>query len=503
MTKIGALLALCLAGAFGFTVAARAAQSGASAALDASAPAPSPQESDARDTISRLERDLAAMQAFRPAYRFWRHIFIVPDGAVAFGSAADGRLVATFPVKGDWTHDAVWEDPALAQVLTAQRLPRDLSERRKEVAHLLEPSIGPVVHNSTRGLSLLPNARRYGAFLSEWGAIYERFGVPAEIGLAQALVESGLNGTVRSEARAIGFCQWLAANWNRLKRLAPRVIEGYNQTTQAPYCAAYLTILATKYGSFIPALSEHHTGGTNVGRTLINGERLGGADVRERYFLGAAFARDVRTLSPRRYQDVYGTYGPRSFLYAEMVFGNTATIADLMSSIPQTPIFAVRTRRSLPLSEITRGTGLPAEEIRRFNPALRTQVPSGGTLYLPRYLAALGSDVSFWHRPPTPAYATLLDEFLRLDASIEQWDSPAFDEVLADFRKRFMATGTEEGDVMATTLAYVLEDRRTNRQARILAEFRESEHILDLFAQARLERDANRALIEATLVTSN
>ena len=40
------------------------------------------------------------------------------------------------------------------------------------------------------------------------------------------------------------------------------------------YCAAYLTILATMYGSFIPALSEHHAGGVNVGRTLINGQRL-------------------------------------------------------------------------------------------------------------------------------------------------------------------------------------------------------------------------------------
>jgi hypothetical protein len=452
----------------------------------------------------RFEADRDAMASYRPSYPFWQHLFVVPDGSIAFGTEQSGRLLVTFPTRGDWIRDAIWQDPDLAIVLADATLPADLDRRRDEVARRLEARVGPVVSNPTRGLFLLPNALRYGAFLREWATIYERFGVPAEMGLAQAIVESGFSGTVRSRARAIGFCQWLQVNWNRLKRLAaPQVIEGYNQTTQAPYCAAYLTILATKYGSFIPALSEHHTGGTNVGRTLINGERLGGADVRERYFLGAAFARDVRTLSPRRYQDVYGTYGPRSFLYAEMVFGNTATIADLMSSIPQTPIFAVRTRRSLPLSEITRGTGLPAEEIRRFNPALRTQVPSGGTLYLPRYLAALGSDVSFWHRPPTPAYATLLDEFLRLDASIEQWDSPAFDEVLADFRKRFMATGTEEGDVMATTLAYVLEDRRTNRQARILAEFRESEHILDLFAQARLERDANRALIEATLVTSN
>ena len=39
------------------------------------------------------------------------------------------------------------------------------------------------------------------------------------------------------------------------------------------------------YGSFIPALSEHHAGGVNVGRTVINGERLGGEDAREQYLL--------------------------------------------------------------------------------------------------------------------------------------------------------------------------------------------------------------------------
>jgi hypothetical protein len=103
-------------------------------------------------------------------------------------------------------------------------------------------------------------------------------------------VESGLNGTVKSEARAVGFCQWLDGNWRRLNRLSSHVIEAGNQTTQAPYCAAYLTVLATKYGSFVPALSEHHAGGTNVGRVIIKGERMGGVDIRSQYLLGSAFA---------------------------------------------------------------------------------------------------------------------------------------------------------------------------------------------------------------------
>ena len=442
---------------------------------------------------ARTQDDVAALQAYRPGYPFWRHIFTVPDGAVIFGSAVDGRLLATFPVRGDWTRDGMWQEAWLGDALSERTLSRDLADRRSEVARLLEPEVGPVVHNATRGLFLLPNERRYGVFLDEWGAIYERFGVPAEIGLAQALVESGLNGTARSEARAIGLCQWLLRNWNSLKRLSPHVIEGYNQTTQAPYCAAYLSILATKYGSFIPALSEHHAGGTNIGRTLINGERLGGATTRERYFLGSDFARDLRAMSPGTYRDVYGSYGPRSMLYAEMVFGNVANVERIRTEVAQSRIYAMRLPRALTLTDIARQAGLSTDEVRRYNPALTRRAPAGATLYLPSYVAAFGRDVAFWHHPPSQAYAALLDEFVRLEVSSDQWDSASFDAVLEDFRTRFVDTKSEEGTVMATTLVYVMQDRRTNRQTEILADFRTSEHILRLFQQARQQREAFRA----------
>jgi hypothetical protein len=448
-------------------------------------------DSAARD---RFEADRAAMASYRPSYSFWQHLFVVPDGSIAFGTEESGRLLVTFPTKGNWIRDAAWQDPALAALLTDVKLPADLDRRRDEVARRLSQQVGPVVHNPTRGLFLLPNAVRYGAFLREWATIYERFGVPAEIGLAQAIVESGLSGTVRSRARALGFCQWLQINWNRLKRLAaPHVIEAYNQTTQAPYCAAYLTILATKYGSFIPALSEHHAGGTNVGRTLINGQRLGGENVREHYFLGGKFVRDLRSLAPRTFRDLYGTYGPRSALYAEMVFGNITNVERLMASTPQRDIYAMRTPKTLTLAEITRATSLTADEVRRFNPALIRSVPARSTIYLPRYVSAFGPDVSFWHRPMSAAYADVLEDFLSLDVPLAEWDSRAFDSVLIDFRDRFKGTNTEEGNVMATTLTFVLQGQRTSRQGAILAEFRDSDRILRLFDRGRAERDAHLA----------
>lgn len=442
---------------------------------------------------ARFSGDLEAMQEFRPGYAFWQHIFRIPDGSVAFGSAADGRLLAVFPARGDWSHSGTWDDPRLASLISRSKLPTRIGDRRDRVAALLEPAAGPVVHNLTRGRFVEPNERRYGRFLEEWGRIYERFGVPAELGLAQGLIESGLNGTVRSEARAIGFCQWLMRNWNVLKRLSPQVIEGYNQTTQVPYCAAYLTVLATKYGSFIPALSEHHTGGTNVGRTINNGHWLGGEDVRQRYFLGASFSREIRTIAPRTYEDVYGTYGPRSYYYSEMVFGNMMNVRRIMEEQDQVTIHAMRTSRNIPLSEVQSRTRLSADEIRRFNPALIRQVPRNATLYLPRQVDAFGTDVAFWHRPAPQAFTDVLGDFLTMEHDLEDWDNGRIVPDLKRFAERFRQSRSEEGSVMATVLAYVIQEIETSGRGEILEEFRSSPRVRALFDRAVGEIKAAKA----------
>ena len=188
------------------------------------------------------------------------------------------------------------------------------------------------------------------------------------------------------------------------------MLEAYNQTTQAPYCAAYLSILATMYGSFVPALSEHHAGGVNVGRAMINGERLGGVTTPERYLMGSQFARDLRGVALRRFRDLYRTYGVRSSLYAEMVFGNTVNVTRFAAEVPQVRIFAMRTPRPIPIAEIARRTGLAADEVRRYNPALTRQVPARANVYLPAYVPEFGPNVSFWHEPPSPAYRAALGE---------------------------------------------------------------------------------------------
>lgn len=445
-------------------------------------PAPGPpggSERAAAPARERLTLDVAALQAHRPGYAFWRHVFLIPDGEVLFGSARDGRLLARFPSRSDWRTGAKWEEAALAGLLEGKSLPRRLADRRDQVARLLEPAVGPVVHNETRGNFVLSNVPRFGGFLDEWAAIYERFGAPAEIGLAQAMVESGFSGTVRSRANALGLCQWLKRNWTALDRLTPHVIEVQNQTTQAAYCAAFLTVLATKYGSFIPALSEHHAGAANVGKVLINGERLGATDVRERYFTGSEFAHELRAVSTRRFRDLVGTYGARSYLYAEMVFGNVPNVESLRASVPQEKIYAMRTSRALTLGAITRRTGLSEREVKRFNPALVRQVPKGAALYLPEPVEGFGPDVSFWHRPASPGFSETLADFVALDVGPERWEDPGFEPVLQDFRRRFRETRTEEGIVMDAVLGYVLQQIPTTR--RVLDQYRTSPKVRQAF----------------------
>lgn len=448
----------------------------------------------------RLDRDLDALRTYRPGYPFWQHVFMIDNGQIAFGSAADGRLVATFPIRDGWIQQARWEETSLASLLTDQTLRGNLAQRREHTARLLEPRVGPVVHHATTGSFLAPGAERYGSFLGEWGAIFERFGIPAEIGLAQAIVESGLRGRIRSEAGALGFCQWMPQNWERLKRLSEHVIEGYNQTTQVPYCAAYLSVLATKYGSYIPALSEHHAGGVNVGRTIVNGAFVGGDSVHARYFLGAELVLQLRELDSPTYREVVGSYGPRSFRYVEMVFGNTFNSVALQTTMPQQQIFAMRAARSIPLEEVTRRTGLSTDEVRRFNPALVRQVPAGANLYLPLPVDDFGPDASFWHRAPTAEYAGVLGDFLRLEQRYapEDWDDQSVVEELRAFQRRFRATATEEGTVMAAVIAYVVEEISRGRRMQILSDFRNSERVSRLLERGVLERDAIVPIADGT-----
>ena len=71
---------------------------------------------------ARRAEDLAAIIRYRPGYQFWRHVFTIPDGHVAYGSAVDGRLLVVFPTKGDWLTQADWKDTTLAHVLDGKKL---------------------------------------------------------------------------------------------------------------------------------------------------------------------------------------------------------------------------------------------------------------------------------------------------------------------------------------------------------------------------------------------
>jgi hypothetical protein len=152
----------------------------------------------------------------------------------------------------------------------------------------------------------------------------------------------------------------------------------------------------------------------------------------------------------------------------------------------------MRTPRAVSLSEIVKRTGLSSDEVRRFNPALVDRVPAGATLYLPIYVDEFGPDVAFWRQPASPSYAAVLDDFLSLAPGVERWANPAFRPVLADFKRRFGESNTEEGLVMETVLAYAMDQAYTSPRRLLLAEYRNSDAVRSLIERGVLERSAMR-----------
>jgi hypothetical protein len=157
----------------------------------------------------------------------------------------------------------------------------------------------------------------------------------------------------------------------------------------------------------------------------------------------------------------------------------------------------MRTRRAISMSEITRITGLSSDEVRRYNPALVRRVPANATLYLPKYVKAFGADVSFWHRRRPATFGRVLDDFLRLEVTPAQWDDASFEPVLRRFQQRFKATSTEEGAVMSTVLAYIIDETYASRRRELLAEFENSDDVARLLERGRIalgEQDVEAAV---------
>jgi hypothetical protein len=146
----------------------------------------------------------------------------------------------------------------------------------------------------------------------------------------------------------------------------------------------------------------------------------------------------------------------------------------------------------VPIAEIVARTGLSSGEVRRFNPALVDRVPARTALYLPTHISDFGADVSFWHSTPSREYAAVLDDFLRLPPGVEAWDDPSFAPVLADFKRRFRETNSEEGMVMETVLTYVMDQAFASPRRALLTEFRSSEKVRSLIERGALELAAVR-----------
>jgi tellurite resistance protein len=74
---------------------------------------------------------------------------------------------------------------------------------------------------------------------------------------------------------------------------------------------------------------------------------------------------------------------------------------------------------------------------------------------------------------------------------------------LRAFERRFRDSGSEEGTVMATVLAYVISDTESSGRREILAAFRADESIHSLLDQGLLQRvQSNLTRLECSAPTS-
>jgi hypothetical protein len=64
--------------------------------------------------------------------------------------------------------------------------------------------------------------------------------------------------------------------------------------------------------------------------------------------------------------------------------------------------------------------------------------------------------------------------------------------VLADFKRRFRETNTEQGVVMETVLAYAMDQAYASSRRTLLAEYRNSVEVRSLIERGVLELDAVR-----------
>ena len=120
-----------------------------------------PAAETARVAEARLQADLDVVRAFRPAYPFWQHIFTIPDGRIAFGSARRRPAAGDLPFEGGLGNaGAVWPEPDLGTALARRQMagPRGRPPRPGDRS----PGAGPRVRCCTTrraGSSCSPTSR--------------------------------------------------------------------------------------------------------------------------------------------------------------------------------------------------------------------------------------------------------------------------------------------------------------------------------------------------------
>ena len=280
--------------------------------------------------------------------------------------------------------------------------------------HSKPEEIPPTVHSSYGEISLVLNSTvernlhyfqdviperfqeyldRFNRYKPDVQPIFEEFNLPKEL-MYLSLVESGFNPRAYSRAHAAGPWQFIKAT-GRLYglRINWYVDERRDPVKSTVAAAHHLRDLYDQFGSWPLALSAYNAGPGKISRAIRKSRTRDYWKIRKTWYI----RRETKEYVPR-------------FIAATLIALDPTLYGFRKNVAPPHKIDEVLVTKRVHLRSVAQTTGIPLQELRKFNPELRRNIiPAQSQGYYLKVAQGKGALVArhqhqfkLWTQPPPP-----------------------------------------------------------------------------------------------------